>query len=311
MSFPLTGNEKMLVTVNNFIAEKRIPHAILIEGDFGTGKHTLAKFIAKAIVCSDNEAPCCKCSNCHLAEIDSHPDIAIIKPLDGKKNIAIDQIRELRNEAIVKPHQALKRVFIIDCAENLNELSQNALLKILEEPPKTVMFIIIAESKSSLLNTIISRSTILSLNVPTFKKAFEHIKSTTNYSDTLIKDAINTTKNNIGRALNILNGKASSNTETAVNEYFKNLLDGDEFSLLKITKNFGKNRADADDFIKDLKYLIAQKIRQNPNSNLSKPLMTLYNLMPEFEDSLATNINLNLLFCNLSCKAMELIWRNK
>ena len=307
----LVGNTKLCTTVQNFINEKRIPHAILIEGDYGTGKHTLAQYIAAATVCKGENAPCKACNECHLAEINSHPDITPIKAEDGKKNISVSQIRTLRNDAFIKPHQAEKRIFIIDNADTLNEQAQNALLKVLEEPPKTVMFILIAENKSSLLDTIISRCVTLTLNAPEFSLAFDYLKSNTGFDASLIKEALTSEKNNIGRALNLLNGKSSSTTEESAREFLKSALNLDQYSMLKIANAFGKNRVDADRFIKDLKYLISQKIRKSPNSNVSKPLMTIYSIIPEFEDSLATNINLNLLFCNLTCKMTDIIRRTK
>ncbi len=307
----IVGNDKLCQTVENFIKEDRIPHAIIIEGDFGTGKHTLANFLSTAIVCANANSPCFNCHNCHLAEINSHPDITIISPEENKKNISVSQIRNLRNEAFIKPHQAQKRVFIIDCAHTMNEQSQNALLKVLEEPPKTVMFILISESKASLLDTIISRCVTLTLNAPEFLVAFDYLKSKTAFSQELIKDALESEKNNIGRALNILNGVASSKTEEAAKSYLAAAINGDQFTMLKTVMPFSKNRIDANNFIKDLKYLIAKSIRKSPKSSLSKSLVLLYSQMPEFEDSLLTNINLNLLFCNLTTKATELIWRNK
>ncbi|MBE6776838.1 MAG: DNA polymerase III subunit delta' [Ruminococcaceae bacterium] len=307
----IVGNNKLTLTVQNFIKEKRIPHAILIEGDYGTGKHTLAKFISKAIVCSGADCPCDGCNNCHLADIKSHPDITEIAPLDGKKSITVDQIRSLREETVIKPHQAEKRVFVIDGADTMNPQSQNALLKVLEEPPKTVMFILIAESKTVLLDTIISRCVTLSLTTPEFSVALDYIKSKTDFSEELIKEALELQKNNIGRALNTLNGVSSSSTEESAEKFLESAINGDRFNMLKITAAYSKNRILADSFIKDLKYLITRKIRNSPNSALAKTLYSVYGILAEFEESLTTNINLNLMFCNLTSKTTELIGRNK
>lgn len=92
-----------------------------------------------------------------MAGAGSHPDIYIAAPEDGKKNITVAQIRSLRNEAYVKPHIANGRAFIIDMADTMNEQSQNALLKVLEEPPGNTLFLLIAQSKAALLDTVISR----------------------------------------------------------------------------------------------------------------------------------------------------------
>ncbi len=307
----IVGNTKLCETVCNFISTERIPHAILIEGEYGTGKHTLANYLAKAIVCNDRNRPCDNCRNCHLANTSNHPDINIIVPEEDKKNISVGQIRALRDQTVIKPHSAEKRVFIIDCADTMNANAQNALLKVLEEPPKTVMFILISENKASLLDTIISRCVTLSLAAPEQSIALEYIKSKTDFSIEIIKEALESEKNNIGRALNLLNGISASNTETIAMDYLKAALDCDRYTMLKLTLPLAKNRVDASNFIKDLKFSVAKKIRQNPNSVLTKPLMAIYDELYEFELSLITNINLNLLFSNLTATVTGYIRRNK
>ncbi len=307
----IVGNTKLCETVENFITTNRIPHAILVEGEYGTGKHTLVNILAKACVCESEKRPCNNCDNCRLTNNSNHPDITVITPEDGKKTIVVDQIRHLRDEVFIKPHKSQKRIFIIDFADTMNANAQNALLKVLEEPPKTVMFILIAENKSSLLPTVISRCVTLSLTTPEQSIAFDYIKSKTDYKQELIIDALESEKNNIGRALNYLNGKHSSNTEAFANDFLKAAIDCDRYTMLKLTLQYQKKRVEADRFIKDLKLSVAKRIEKNPNSILAKPLMAIYDELYEFESALITNINLNLLFCNLTSKMTEIIRRNK
>ncbi len=306
MIFPLAGNDKIRLSVGGFVAEKRIPHAIIIEGDAGTGRHTLAKFLSLSVLCDGKDAPCGSCKNCNLINSASHPDVSVISPQDNKKNISVSQVRELKEEAYIKPHQANKRVFIIDCADSMNPQSQNALLKVLEEPPQTVMFILIVESKSALLDTIISRCVVLSLTAPEFSIGFDYIKSKTDKDGDLIKQALESSQNNIGKALEILSGSLGTKTEVAANEFLEAMLKADSLSLLSVLSQFEKNRVETDKFIKDLKYLIAGKIRKDTNSFFAKPLTAFYNCLREYEQSLSTNINLNLLFCSMTCKAVQL-----
>lgn len=162
MIFP-TENQKIKSSVESFIQSQRIPHAILIEGENNNTNIDLALYIATAAVCENGNAPCGECKNCHLASVGSHPDITRVSAVDGKKFLSVAQIRETRADAFVKAHSAQHRVFIIEDASRMNEQAQNALLKVLEEPPQGVIFILLCQSKTMLLDTIISRCVVLSL----------------------------------------------------------------------------------------------------------------------------------------------------
>ncbi len=152
------ANSNANVTIEKIINSGKIPHAFLIEGDLET---ELAFKLAKGCVCEAEVKPCNKCRQCLTANSGSNPDISVISAEDGKKNISIAQIRTMRSEAFIKPHAAMRRVFIIKQAELMNESAQNALLKVLEEPPKNVVFILVVSSRTLLLQTVISRCTLL------------------------------------------------------------------------------------------------------------------------------------------------------
>lgn len=306
MSFPLAGNLRIRDAVTAAVAEKRIPHAILLEGDRGTGRHTLMRFLSRAAVCVGENPPCGNCRGCHLAEIGTHPDITVTAPEDGKKNITVAQIRALRTEAYVKPHMAARRVFVIDRADSMNEQAQNALLKVLEEPPGDIIFILIAESAAALLDTIISRCTVLSLVPPEMPEAVGYLINNTEYSEAQIKETLETMGGNIGAAKEALSGGGTA-AQAAAKRFAEILISGDEAGMLKITAEFEKNRVLADEFLKELKLSVAAEIKRNlRNTHSAKALMSFYDAIPEFEDALKTNINLSLLFCAIVCKAAQI-----
>lgn len=305
MRFPIIGNDRIRESVLAWVAMRRIPHAVIIEGEKGTGRHTLANFIAKAYVCAGENAPCGGCRGCHLAETSTHPDITVTAPEDGKKNITVAKIRNLRNNAYVKPHMASGRVFIIDMADTMNEQAQNALLKVLEEPPGEIVFILIAESKAALLDTVISRCTVLSLSVPETEEAVANIKKRTEYAEEQIRNALNETGGNIGLSLEILGG--GTRTASAAEEFIAYMLASDELNMLKLTYGFEKSRVEAGSFIKELKTCTAKAIRSKCEDIFTARVLTqFYNELPRYEQSLETNINLSLLFCSLVCKAAEI-----
>ncbi len=306
IGFPLIGNTHIKASVTNALSEKRLPHAVLIEGDIGTGRHTLAGYLARAIVCENKLVPCDECKNCGLAQSGNHPDIKITAPEDGKKNIAVAQIRALKAETVIKPHIANANVFIIDFADTMNEQSQNALLKVLEEPPQNTYFILIAESKAAFLETVISRCVIFTLSTPETDIAVEYISERTDYPLEDIKEAVISEKNNIGKALLLLEGKGETEASIWAKEFLDCMFSKNMWGMLNSTAKAEKNRILADKFIKELKYQTAVLLRKNVNTYKAKVLSMLYTELATLEKSLVTNINLSLLFCTLVSRASNL-----
>ncbi len=304
MMFPLVGNSKVAASINAAISEKRIPHAIIIEGDAGTGKRTFAKFIAKSALCENDNAPCGMCKNCTLLENNSHPDISYIRPEESKKNISVDQVRLLRKDAFIKPHISSKRVFIIEKAQTLNEQAQNALLKILEEPPSSVIFILVCENKSAFLNTITSRCVAFHLTTPSKEEAAEYILGVTKADTEEINDSLAKTGNNIGKALTLLKGKNDNKLENAASLFLDYMQKGDAWNMLLCVKPFEKNRNDAAEFIFVLKKMVFENIKANKNA---KAMLEFFESLTELEKSLITNINLNLFFASVTLEAEKII----
>ena len=129
-------------------------HAYIIDGADGVGKKEFALEAARAMLCSEKNKPCGYCKNCLMALSGNHPDIFVI---GNEKTATIDEVRRLIVRASLKPNQAEKQIFIICNANKLREDSQNALLKLFEEPPLTVAIFLLTESRSSLLPTVLSR----------------------------------------------------------------------------------------------------------------------------------------------------------
>lgn len=137
-------------------------HAYIFEGEKGIGSLEAALLFSNALICERTEvAPCGACSACILAKAGNHPDIHIISPLKDKKNILVEQIRDLSKDAYTKPFENAKKVYIIQYGDEMNEQSQNALLKLLEEPPEYAVFVILSENTESLLPTVRSRCELM------------------------------------------------------------------------------------------------------------------------------------------------------
>ncbi len=296
----LAGNKRVNESLKNLIDDAHLPHAIIIEGDEGTGRHTLSFYIAKASLCKGDNKPCDACRDCMLTIAHNHPDIEFFAPEDKKKSLSVDQVRKIKANSFVKAHRGGKKVFIIDKADALSESSQNALLKTIEEPPQDILFILICESSPRLLPTVISRCAIFSLFPPEENEALEYIRSHTKKSDEEIIKALGITHNNIGKALSIL-GKRKSEKSHLAEKFLNGVLEYDSaVNLMLLLKPLEKDRVKTSEFISELKLITAAKITENTgNKPYLKNLIKIYETVSEMESLLVTNINLPLFFATL------------
>lgn len=163
----LAGNEAVKRQLSALVDAGHFPHALLLEGEEGSGRRTLAMLIARAATCKgEAERPCGVCAACVKTE---HPDITVCGG-DGQ-SLTVDTIRQLRQEAYVLPNEAPYRVIILAGAETMTPQAQNALLKILEEPPAHVLFILTCENRTQLLETIRSRCVALTMQAVEWEQA--------------------------------------------------------------------------------------------------------------------------------------------
>jgi len=152
------GQDAIAQTLKNAIKTGRVAHAYLFTGTRGVGKTTMARILAKALNClaadGPTTEPCCKCDSC--IAVNAGEDIDVIE-IDGATNNSVDQVRELRQNAIYRPARARFKIYIIDEVHMLSTGAFNALLKILEEPPDHVKFIFATTEPNKVIATIQSR----------------------------------------------------------------------------------------------------------------------------------------------------------
>lgn len=150
------GQDNIVNILRNQIKNNKISHAYIFSGTRGTGKTSTAKIFAKAVNCLDLESgiPCNKCQNCIAIQEESSMDIV---EMDAASNRGIEDIRQLREQVIYPPTLLRYKVYIIDEAHMITNEGFNALLKIMEEPPKHLIFILATTEIEKIPNTILSR----------------------------------------------------------------------------------------------------------------------------------------------------------
>ena len=158
----LLGNERLKENLQSSINRGRISHFYLISGPTGSGKRTLAKLLAAAILCKDTNKPCGVCPACRKVLGSGHPDFITIDDPE-KKTVSVDLIRDAKADIYIRPNEGDHKIYLFPRAQDMGIPGQNALLKVLEEPPSYGVFILLTDNPQKLLPTVRSRCTELAL----------------------------------------------------------------------------------------------------------------------------------------------------
>lgn len=156
----IVGNQAAVDQVRDSLFNGRVVHAYLLIGPEGVGKTLTANLMARALLCEADAPPCGQCVSCRQFTEQNHPDFFLVVP-DGI-SIKIDQIRTLQEKIALAPYLSKRRVILLDDADKMTAQSANALLKTLEEPPGEVVFLLVAANRRALLDTIVSRTAVIS-----------------------------------------------------------------------------------------------------------------------------------------------------
>lgn len=304
----VTGQDSLKKLLLGSITSGRVSHAYIFEGETGMGKKTLAKAFATQLVC-ESKTGCGTCHHCRLAQSGNHPDIITVTPTDGKQTISVDNIRALYESVMVKPHSADKKVIIIPASERLGAPAQNALLKMLEEPPAYVVFILLTSNSNFFLDTVLSRSLKITFE-PYSDAQIRSILKDSGFSD--VPDGIiSCCGANPGKALSLLSGGTFLSLRKELAQKF-DLFFENNFRMFDLISFIEENKDSADDifdiylsFAYELTMLhIGKNEAGNPDDfspedyidkTTYKGCMAFLNKVIETKKMLLSNVNYSLL----------------
>ena len=219
------GNDFHKNRIAEAILEERLPHALLIDGPDGSGKMTFAKEITAALncECKNDESrplPCGRCNSCRRIKEEAYTDMKILTRDSGKATIGVQKIKDFRADMFLSATESGYKVYIIDEAETMTPEAQNALLIVLEEPPKNVIIMLLASGTDSILTTIKSRTQYVTTSRFTLEELSRYLEQMSQEARSLaFRDAeayralLISADGRLGRALELLTPKLREENE--------------------------------------------------------------------------------------------------
>lgn len=242
----IIGQESIKKHLQTAIKTGNLSHAYIINGEYGSGRQTIASALAKTIQCqskTDDTDACGVCTSCKQAESHNHPDIKYIT--HDKTSISVNDIREqLNNDISIKPYSSEYKIYIIPDANKMTEQAQNALLKTIEEPPVYAIIILLTENCDSLLPTIRSRCVTLTMNPVEKDKICTYLENKFQLEPEQAQIAANYCQGNIGKAIRFASSSDFIEMKNQVLKLLKNLDSMDIASIIDTIKEFSTHKND-------------------------------------------------------------------
>ncbi len=219
--------------IGSMIRRDRLCHSFLLTGEKGIGKKTFAKYMAKAILCEKGLGePCDECRSCRMVEHGAHPDVIYVIPSGKSENFRVDDLRPVISDASIAANEGGYKIYIIAGIDKALPAAQNTLLKIFEEPPEHVVFIMTAQQKERVLPTIVSRAQVIGLPFASGQDVLDALTSSGIPAGSA-QEAYKACGGNIGRCLEyaLRDGGVEAQTIEQVKKIAGFLASGDEYSL--------------------------------------------------------------------------------
>lgn len=286
-------NKRAQETLAAFVNGGRFPHALLLEGPEGSGRRTFAREIAAALFCRGEHKPCGSCNQCRKVLEQNHPDVEYYGGDGSRRSFHIDTIRQLRQNAWLLPGEAPCRVCVLCGAENMTDQAQNALLKILEEPPEHTVFILTAENRAMLLPTILSRVQTIRLEPLTPAEILPVLRERCPDQPGEKLEWAAETADTIGQALALLADESLQKHAQLAQRMLELLCNGSEYDLLTAVEPVSRKREDLLEVCTQLRQLLTAELTRAASGGESRFSIRRITRMLEALDDLLPRVQQN------------------
>ncbi len=246
----VVGHKDIIQYIQDAVAQNKVSHAYILNGQRGSGKKLLAKLFAMTLQCeSGNADPCGECRSCIQAHNDNQPDIITIRH-EKPASISVDDIRDqLNGDIMIKPYSSRYKVYIIPEADLLTVQAQNALLKTIEEPPEYAVIFLLTENADSLLPTIRSRCVMLKLRNIKDKLVKKYLMEQLEVPDYQAELCAAFAQGNIGRAILLAKSEHFNEIKEEAIQLLKYIDEMELHEIVSAIKEINKYKLEVTDYL--------------------------------------------------------------
>lgn len=249
-----------------------LSHAYILSGPAGSGKHTLARLLAEAMLCTDPDdehVPCGSCLACRKVIGRIHPDVTVIAGAEDKP-VSIEQVRAMRTDAYIQPNEGKRKIYIIEEADRMLVPAQNVLLKLLEDGPGYAAFLLLAEHSGAMLQTVRSRCEELPLLPVPPKETEDWLRQQYPLKpEQEIRQAVTESQGLLGRAREFMEGgnEKRSFRRKIIEKIVQAVAEGSELDLFIATQALDTkwDRGELNRTLEELEQALVDRMTQNRN----------------------------------------------
>ena len=326
----LYGNESIKARLGSAILSDRQNHALLITGPDGSGKNTLAIEISAALNCENKNSslsplPCGVCNTCRRIYEGNYTDIKRLRRDSSKATIGVEELRLFREDMFLSSTESEHKIYIIEEADKMTPNAQNALLKVLEEPPNAVMILLLSEESDKILTTIKSRAQLITMQRFTPSEIADYVtdKGITSLDKKRLTEDIMSADGRIGKAIEILDSPEEVEADRMLVENIISALRiGAPYSeLYTAVTSLPQKRAELSEVLDELSMALSDlvKIKFSKSCTLTffanreaaekfaakispKKLMSVFDAVREAAEDNAKNVGISALISCLGAK---------
>ncbi|MBG0788706.1 MAG: DNA polymerase III subunit delta' [Anaerolineaceae bacterium] len=243
MTWHIHGHDWAVKLLRSHAGGDKLRHAYLLVGPQGVGRRSLALRFAQALNCTASDTPgepCGECRECRQIWAMAHPDMSLLGPDEGHKDIRIDQVRALQHTLALSPYTAKYRIALLPNFQQATESASNALLKTLEEPPDKVVLLLTADTLESLLPTIVSRCEVIRLRPDSIADAEAYLQSEKSVDAELAHLLTHLSGGRIGAAIRLAEEPESLNIRRETLETLLEMLSATRVDRFRLAEELSK-----------------------------------------------------------------------